>query len=202
MRPLPPLLLAVSLFACRAATPDPATEARSKVPAGAAPAVAVRTVPVTRGPVARPVRGTGMLRLKSEVDLSFKVGGVVTAVLVEEGAAVKKGQLLARVDPTEMEAALRQAKEGQAKADRDLERVRRLHAVGALPIAELQNAETGASMARASVDAAGFNAQRSAIFAPDDGRIDRFDDSLARVELRLDLSIPSPLRFDTGSAPL
>ena len=173
MRPLP-LLLAVSLVAaCRAATPDPAAETRTKLPTGAAPAVAVRTAAVTRGPVARPVRGTGMLRLKSEVDLSFKVGGVVTAVLVEEGAAVKKGQLLARVDPTEVEAALRQAKEGQTKADRDLERVRRLHALGAVPIAELQNAETGASMARASVDAAGFNAQRSAIFAPDDGRIDR-----------------------------
>jgi RND family efflux transporter MFP subunit len=111
--------------------------------------------------------------LKSEVDLSFKVGGVVAAVLVEEGATVKKGQLLARLDPTEVDAALRQAKDGQAKADRDLERVRRLHATGALPVVELQNAETGASMARASVDAAGFNAQRSAIYAPDDGRIDR-----------------------------
>jgi RND family efflux transporter MFP subunit len=114
-----------------------------------------------------------MVRLKSEVDLSFKVGGVVTAVLVEEGAAVKKGQLLARLDPTEVDAALRQAKDGQAKADRDLERVRRLHASGALPVVELQNAETGASLARASVDAAGFNAQRAAIFAPDDGRIER-----------------------------
>jgi RND family efflux transporter MFP subunit len=114
-----------------------------------------------------------MLRLKSEVDLSFKVGGVVTAVLVEEGATVRRGQLLARLDPTEVDAALRQAKEGQAKADRDLDRVRRLCALGALPVAELQNAETGASMARASVDAASFNAQRAAIFAPDDGRIDR-----------------------------
>lgn len=114
-----------------------------------------------------------MLRLKSEVDLSFKVGGVVAAVLVEEGATVKKGQLLARLDPTEVDAALRQAKDGQAKADRDLERVRRLHTTGALPVVDLQNAETGASMARASVDAASFNAQRSAIYAPDDGRIDR-----------------------------
>jgi RND family efflux transporter MFP subunit len=114
-----------------------------------------------------------MLRLKSEVDLSFKVGGVVTAVLVEEGAAVKKGQLLARLDPTEVDAAYRQAKDGQAKAERDLERVRRLEASGALPIVELQNAETGASMARASVDSAAFNMQRAAIYAPDDGRVDR-----------------------------
>jgi multidrug efflux pump subunit AcrA (membrane-fusion protein) len=51
--------------------------------------------------------------------------------------------------------------------------VRKLHASGALPIAELQNAETGASLSRAAVDAATFNAQRSAIVAPDDGRVDR-----------------------------
>ncbi len=170
------LALAVAVAACRGATLDPAAEGHAPIAAGggnAVPAVAIREALVTRGPVARPVRGTGTVRLKSEVDLSFKVGGVVAAVLVEEGATVKKGQLLARLDPTEVDATLRQAKEGLTKADRDLERVRRLHASGSLPVADLQNAETGASMARASVDAAGFNAQRAAIYAPDDGRVDR-----------------------------
>lgn len=166
-------ILAAASSACRGATPEAAASERAPGTPPAAPAVAVRLADVTRGPVARPVRGTGVVRLKSEVDLSFKVGGVVAAVLVEEGATVKKGQLLARLDPTEVEAALRQAKDGQAKADRDLDRVRRLTASGSLPVVELQNAETGASMARASVDAAGFNAQRSAIYAPDDGRVDR-----------------------------
>ena len=167
------LTVTTTLPACKAATPEAAASEHAPGAVPVAPAVAVRLADVTRGPVARPVRGTGVLRLKSEVDLSFKVGGVVAAVLVEEGATVKKGQLLARLDPTEVDAALRQAKDGQAKADRDLERVRRLHANGALPLVDLQNAETGASMARASVDATGFNAQRSAIYAPDDGRIDR-----------------------------
>lgn len=165
--------IAATLPACKAATPEASAAELALGAVAAEPAVAVRLADVTRGPVARPVRGTGVLRLKSEVDLSFKVGGVVAAVLVEEGATVKKGQLLARLDPTEVDAALGQAKDGQAKADRDLDRVRRLQATGALPVADLQNAETGASMARASVDAAGFNAVRSAIYAPDDGRVDR-----------------------------
>ncbi len=137
------------------------------------PAVPVRLAPVAAGPVDRPIHGTGTVRLKSEADLSFKVGGVVTAVLVEEGARVKKGQVLARLDPTEVDAALRQAKEGAAKAERDLDRVRRLHATGALPVAELQNAETGVALSHAAVDAASFNAQRAVIVAPDDGRVDR-----------------------------
>lgn len=163
------------VVSCRAATPDAAAAERSPTVSSKSlsPAIAVKLADVGRGPVSRPVRGTGVVRLKSEVDLSFKLGGVVAAVLVEEGATVKKGQLLARLDPTEVDAMLHQAKDGQAKAERDLERVRRLHASGALPVAELQNAETGASVARASVDAAGFNAQRAAIFAPDDGRVDR-----------------------------
>jgi membrane fusion protein, multidrug efflux system len=135
--------------------------------------LAVHLADVERHPVARPVRGTGVVRLKREVDLSFKVGGVVAAVLVDEGAHVKKGQVLARLDPTELDAALRQAKEGATKADRDLDRVKKLHGSGALPVAELQNAETGAALARAGLDAASFNAQRATIVAPDDGRIDR-----------------------------
>src|SRR5262245_11963011 len=68
-------------------------------PAEATPPIAVRLAPVAAGPVDRPIRGTGTVRFKSEADLSFKVGGVVSAVLVEEGAKVRKGQVLARLDP-------------------------------------------------------------------------------------------------------
>jgi RND family efflux transporter MFP subunit len=172
-----PVLLALALSAspllaaCSVAPPDAA--AAGPPATLAAPAVAVRLAEVGRGPVSRPLRGTGVLRLKSEADLSFKLGGVVAAVLVEEGATVKRGQLLARLDATEVSAALLQAKEGLAKAERDLARVQKLHASGSLPMAELQNAETGAVVARAVVDAAAFNAQRSAIYAQDDGRVDR-----------------------------
>ena len=159
----------VVVAACRG--PRPPGKAATRSPE--VPAVPVRLADVTSGPVSRPIRGTGLLRLKREMDLSFKVGGVVAAVLVEEGARVKKGQVLARLDPTEVDAALRQAKEGTAKAERDLDRVKRLHASGALAISELQNAQTGFELARAGNDAAAFNAQRATILAPDDGRIDR-----------------------------
>ncbi|MBX3227614.1 MAG: efflux RND transporter periplasmic adaptor subunit [Labilithrix sp.] len=137
------------------------------------PAVAVRLAKVEHGPIARPIRGTGVLRLKSEIDLSFKVGGLVSAVSVEEGARVRRGQVLARLDPTEVDAALRQAKEGATKAERDLERVRKLHASGAIAIVEVQNAETAFALAEAGTNAAAFNAQRSVIVAPDDGRVDK-----------------------------
>jgi multidrug efflux system membrane fusion protein len=134
---------------------------------------AVRLREVEAGPVARPIHGTGVVRLKSEADLSFKVGGVIAALHVEEGAQVRKGQVLATLDPTEVDAALRQAKEGATKADRDLSRVSRLTATGALPTANLEDAQTAAALSHAALTAAQFNAQRSQIIAPDDGRIDR-----------------------------
>ncbi len=134
---------------------------------------AVRLGDVEAGPVSRPIRGTGVVRLKSEADLSFKVGGVIAALYVEEGALVRKGQVLASLDPTEVDAALRQAKEGTTKADRDLERVSKLTASGALPTANLEDAQTAAALSHAALTAAQFNSQRSHIVAPDDGRIDR-----------------------------
>lgn len=159
---------------CKAAAPDAAAaEVAARSSDRSAPPIAVRLAPVGEGPVERPIFGTGSVRLKSETDLSFKVGGIVRTVLVDQGARVKKGQVLARLDPTEVDAALRQAKAGAAKAERDLDRVRRLHSSGALPVAELQNAETGVALSRAAVDAAAFNAQRAVIVAPDDGRVDR-----------------------------
>lgn len=137
------------------------------------PPVAVRTVIMEPGEVDRPIHGTGTMRLKSEATLSFKIGGVVKEVLVEEGAKVKKGQILAKLDPTEVNAALRQAQAAAARADRDVSSARKLQATGALANAELQNAESGSYAAHAGVSAAAFNAQRAVIVAPDDGRVDR-----------------------------
>lgn len=98
--------------------------------------------------------------------------GVVTAVLVEEGARVRRGQALARIDATEVTSGVQQAKESVAKAERDLERARKLHASGAIPLIEVQNAETGAAVSRAGLAAASFNAARATLIAPDDGVVD------------------------------
>ncbi|MGQ7890285.1 HlyD family secretion protein [Paenibacillus sp. WC2504] len=52
----------------------------------------------------------------NEVSASFKVGGRVTEVLVKEGEAVKKGQVLARLQSAEIEAKVAQAKAAVALA--------------------------------------------------------------------------------------
>jgi RND family efflux transporter MFP subunit len=110
---------------------------------------------------------------KSEADLSFKVGGIVTRVLVDDGARVRKGQLLATLDATELQAAHSQSSSSAAKAERDLERVKRLLDSGAVGTVDAQNADTAAAVARATAESAEFNLKHAQLLAPDDGIIDR-----------------------------
>ncbi|HKP63256.1 MAG TPA: efflux RND transporter periplasmic adaptor subunit [Polyangiales bacterium] len=135
--------------------------------------IPVRLGQVAHGPLQRRVRASGTLQLKSEADLSFKVGGVVTRVAVDAGARVRKGQLLASVDPIEAQAAHSQALQAVLKAERDLARLERLHESGAVGPVDVQNLQTSLTLARAAADAAQFNLRQTNLIAPDDGVIDR-----------------------------
>ncbi len=160
--------LALALPGCgpAAAAPAPAT------PAGE-PAIPVRTTAVVRGPVDRPVRAAGTVAAKDEWDLAFKVGGLLARVEVHEGQAVRRGQVLAALDGAELEAAVRAAREGVAKARRDAERVAALAAAEAAPRAAADDARSAAEVAEAQLGAAEFNLRHATLTAPDDGWVDR-----------------------------
>lgn len=135
--------------------------------------IAVQLAEVTRGPVTRTLRAAGVLHRKHDRELSFKVPGIVTRVAVEEGARVKKGQLLALIDPTELEAGTQHALESVAKAERDLARVRALHEGKSVPRSMLDDAETGVALARAQAASASFNLKHAALVAPEDGVVEQ-----------------------------
>ncbi|MGZ8136708.1 MAG: efflux RND transporter periplasmic adaptor subunit [Methylococcaceae bacterium] len=58
----------------------------------------------------------GTVRATARVDLAFQVAGPLTELPVREGQRVKKGDLLARIDPQDYETSLRNAKGNIAKA--------------------------------------------------------------------------------------
>jgi RND family efflux transporter MFP subunit len=163
--------LALSLLACAPACAR-AEAADSPVPTGPPP-LEVRLGAVSKEPIAHPVHGAGLVMARREMDLSFKVGGVVTQVRADVGTRVKRGQVLAVLDTTEVAAAVTQATEGLRKAERDLERVEALHGRGSVPLADLQNARTGAAVAKAGLAAAQFNVAHAVVTAPTDGVVDR-----------------------------
>ncbi|HEX7489322.1 MAG TPA: efflux RND transporter periplasmic adaptor subunit, partial [Anaeromyxobacteraceae bacterium] len=163
--PLATLVAAAALaVACNPSHAQPSSED------GAVP---VRTAAVGRGPVSRPVRAAGTVAAKDERDLSFKVGGVVARVAVREGEEVRRGQVLAALDATELAAGVRQAREGATKARRDRDRARLLRAGGSIALAQAEDAETGAAVAEAALAAAEFNLRHAVLVAPDDGWVDR-----------------------------
>jgi multidrug efflux system membrane fusion protein len=129
----------------------------------------VQLATASEGPAQPPLEATGVVVARDELRLSFKAGGVVQRVAVREGDAVRKGQLLAQLDPTEISAQVEQARQLAEKAERDLARGTALQADQVIPLEQLQNLQTQADVARSQLKAAGFNQQFTAISAPSDG---------------------------------
>jgi len=166
-RPLAAALAAASLLSAgcgRAAHASPAEDEG---------VVLVRLAPVAPGPVERPIRAGGVVAAKNEWDLAFKVGGVLSAVRVDEGAPVRAGQVVAELDTTELLAGVSQAREGLAKARRDAERATLLAAAEVAPRVAAEDARTGVALAEAALAAAEFNLRHARLVAPDDGWVDR-----------------------------
>jgi multidrug efflux system membrane fusion protein len=159
---VPLLLLAGLAAACSV----PEAPAASPPPVKAIP---VRIAPVQRERVARPVRASGRIGYAAETRLSFKVGGVIHQLLVDDGDRVRRGQVLARLDPREIDAQLSSAESSRVKAERDLARARVLRSEDVVPGEVLENATTAAEVARANAQAARFNRRFSEIRAPADG---------------------------------
>jgi RND family efflux transporter MFP subunit len=133
--------------------------------------VSVRVAPVAIEAVARPVIATGTLGPKEEVSLSFKVGGVIGRVLVDEGQIVRLGDTLAVLDLSEIDAAVSRARSAAEKAERDLARAQRLYADSVATLEQTQNAQTGRDVAAAELAAAQFNRRYAVILAPSAGVI-------------------------------
>lgn len=133
--------------------------------------VPVRTAPVEQKSIALPVHASGILSSSAEQRLSFKIGGVIQRILVEEGDVVRPGQLLAVLDKTEIDAQVTQAQQGLSKAERDLARVQGLYRDSSATLELLENATTGRDVAKETARIAQFNRQYAEIRATRGGKI-------------------------------
>lgn len=161
--------LAVALSLGAAAVLVACGEARPPAVAPASEAAPVRTEPAESAHVTDAVRAAGVLAPRDELRLSFKVGGVIETMAVEAGDRVQAGQVLAVLKRAEVDAAVAQATEGADKARRDLERARQLRADEVATQEQVEDLTTAYNVARASLQAAQFNARFARIEAPADG---------------------------------
>ena len=120
-----------------------------------------------------PVRAVGMLTTTDQIKLSFKTGGIIRKLYTREGAEVKRGEMLAALDLSEIEAQVNQARIGMDKAQRDLERARNLYQDSVVTLEQYQNAESAFELANAQMQIADFNREHSVIRAPANGTVQK-----------------------------
>lgn len=114
---------------------------------------------------------SGQFTTDDEVMLSFKIGGIISGLFVKEGDAVKRGQLLATLNPTEINAQVQQAQLSVEKAKRDYQRTQNLYKDSVATLEQLQNGKTALQQAQQQLSMASFNRQYAEIHAPKDGYI-------------------------------
>ena len=99
---IPGAILAVAAGGCTASTEAGKTE-------GKRPAVTIRTITPERTTIARQVDISGTVISPDQATVSSQVAGVVREAAIELGQEVRPGQVLARLDPQELELALRRS---------------------------------------------------------------------------------------------
>lgn len=175
-------ILALALAACDKGGPDAAKKdaATASTPLLISPedVHTIRNSALASGPAI-----TGSIQPERRADLRAEVPAIVLQVLKENGDAVKRGDLLVRLDATSIrdslasaEAANRAAVQAYEQAGRQLERMKTLRTSGmtsaqAMEDAEIRRNSTQSEMeaAKSRVVTAAQQMQRTEVRAPFDG---------------------------------
>ncbi|MEA2336672.1 MAG: HlyD family secretion protein [Thermoanaerobaculia bacterium] len=146
-------------------------------------ATTYRFATVERGNLQSTVSATGTLNAVTSISVGTQVSGQVSELLVDFNDQVKKGQLLARIDPTlamqavtDAQANLEKAQAQALMASRDYQRNRELTNDGLVARSAFEVSQSGATVANAGVksarvalDRARQNLSYTSIYAPIDG---------------------------------
>lgn len=158
-----PVILLFFLLGCSSSTPSETSTPQ------VGQAIPVSLVPLQSSPLSTSITGSGTFSTKDETLLSFKLGGIVAKVLVEEGDAVKAGQIVASLDLTEIQAGVRQSKLAYEKALRDHQRAARLYTDSVATLEQFENSKTALEIAEQQLNTANFNLAQSQIRATKNG---------------------------------
>jgi HlyD family secretion protein len=172
-----PLVIAVAVLVVLAV----GLWAWKKSKADAAPLYRFATI--ERGDIEAAVSATGTLSAVTTVQVGTQVSGKLTEINVDFNDRVKKGQLIARIDPTLPEQSVRDGQAGlernkaeEEQAEREFTRNQQLFERKVLTEIEFNNAKYALAVARANVksaqvtlDRARQNLAYTQIYAPIDG---------------------------------
>jgi HlyD family secretion protein len=122
-------------------------------------AVVFTTAKAEYGYIAKSITATGTLQPLDTVSVGSQVSGMVKAIYADFNSVVKKGQLLAQIEPSIIKAQSEESKANLANANSNLnyqqvnyERQHKLFTLGAISQADYQLATNQYRIAKATVD--------------------------------------------------
>ncbi len=115
----------------------------------------------------------GVVEEREATAVSFTGMGVVRRVLVSEGQAVHRGQLLAEMDDTQARSLLSGVEAQMAQANDALQRYGLLHDAGSLPEVQWVEIQSKVAQARSALEVARKNLADCRLVAPVSGIIGR-----------------------------
>jgi RND family efflux transporter MFP subunit len=142
-----------------------------KADAAAGPGPIVTVIAIDSAGAAGDVRASGAIAFQREVTLSFKVGGVIQSIRVDEGDVVRAKQTLASLNLTELSAGVSEADAALRTAEAQFARAKTLSDKGLVAQARLDDAQLALDRAKAARQTVGFNRNQGVITAPADGVI-------------------------------
>ena len=131
--------------------------------------IPVKVVAIKASNTSQMGQATGLLTTENEAKYAFLIGGIIQKIYVKEGDSFTKGELLASLNTTEIEAQYQQVLLNLEKAKRDYNRTQNLFRDSVATLEQFQNARTGVEIAQKTVDAVLFNKKNAQIFAQNDG---------------------------------
>jgi RND family efflux transporter MFP subunit len=175
------LLLAVAGFALRSR--PPLVEAATVTVTGAA------------GAAGEGITANGYVVARTKASVAAKLAGQLEYLGVSEGSRLRRGEVLARIESGDQQAALAQAQAALAQVQasleqgrHDLERAQRLATEQVLSAADLENARTRVDVldaqlgqARAQVRLAQVGLENTRVRAPFDGTVLRKDAEVGEI---------------------
>jgi RND family efflux transporter MFP subunit len=158
------ILISGLIQACHTGNSEP----KKAIPTDVIP---VKIAPLEKEKVSGVIHTSGQFTTNDETLLSFNIGGIINNLKVKEGDFIKKGQVIATLNLTEIDAQVAQAKFAYEKAERDFERLSSLYADSVVTLEQLQNAKTGLDVAGQQLATAKFNRSHAEIRALEDGYV-------------------------------
>ena len=160
--------------------------------------VRVEVAPVTRGPAVEAVYATGIVEPTVMVPLAPRSGGRLAAIHADEGAHVRRGQVLARIESADLDQTVQEMSAREQLARTQHERTRDLVAQKFVSPAELDRARTELQAAQAAAERARAQRDYNQLVAPADGIVLRRDGEpgqfVAAGQTVLTLACCAPLR--------